>query len=134
MSINFKQAITEIPQLQIQGLASIEELLFLKTANAANTLTVSFLFKSSDAITGNNKFIRVKATFIEIANLKLTSINSSLDVAGFEIINIEEKGWENMLYEIVDNEDDAISFFCKDIYIDEVSIMNDNETILSIYP
>ena len=53
-----------------------------------------------------------------VHDLKLDALSYPLQIAGFEIVDNSDKGWEaNQRYTVCDYEDGKISFYCETIEI-----------------
>lgn len=60
----------------------------------------------------------VSIKFIGINNFKINGLGSTpKQVMGFDIVDISDRGWENINFQIEDYEDDSIGFYCKEICI-----------------
>lgn len=63
-------------------------------------------------------FYEIELEFISISNLKLNDFtNDKTQIMGFEIFNIEDKNWENLIYHISDYEEGKIDFYCRDVSV-----------------
>lgn len=60
----------------------------------------------------------ISIKFIGINNFKINGLGSTpKQVMGFDIVDISDRGWENINFQIEDYEDDSIGFYCKEICI-----------------
>lgn len=66
-------------------------------------------------------FFEIGLMFHEVSDLKLEFGGGILQVTGFDIEDIRERGWEGINFSIEDYENGRISFYCREIAVMSVS-------------
>lgn len=57
---------------------------------------------------------RLEVTFFGVRNLRIAPAEGTvLSIGHLDIRDVDERGWEDIAYEVVDLEEDAIRFLCK---------------------
>jgi hypothetical protein len=70
----------------------------------------------------SKEFFEVSIFFKQVSDFKLEIKGSKLhQLSGFDIVDISNNGWESAKFQIEDYEDGSITFYCKDIVVDQVS-------------
>jgi hypothetical protein len=69
---------------------------------------------------------RVTIIFNDVSNLRLKDFGGGLvQIMGFDVHFIGDRGWEGIHYEIEDYEDDRIAFNCCSVQIQSVKLVDD---------
>lgn len=73
---------------------------------------------------------RVTMVFENVSNLKLNDFGGGLvQIMGFDIHFIGDRGWEGINYEVEDYEDDRISFNCSDVLVQSIRLVDGKEGV-----
>jgi len=88
-------------------------------------LTIRTLFQSRDGRSSwpdpDGPLHRVVLCFDGVSGLRLRDLGSGLvQIVGFEIVSLADRGWESLRFEVEDYEDGRIGFQCSDITVTEV--------------
>lgn len=81
-------------------------------------VTITFLCQEKEEGKGwpnrEEVFVAVEVQFKNCTQVKLNFEGDSLQPAfGFEILNVSANGWENIHFQIEENENDCIGFYCE---------------------
>lgn len=109
-------------------LAYVERIELQNRQDNTTTLVMDALFqrRGSNWPDLEKKIFRVTITFGDVSNLQLKDFGGGLvQIMGFDIHFIGDRGWEGMNYEIEDYEDDRIAFHCCDIKVQSIKDVND---------
>lgn len=105
-------------------LAHIEQLcLFSREENSEPTVEMIALFFRRDQVhhgwpNPTAAACRVVLQFSGVSNISLNRItNWPVQIMGFDIVDITDRGWDNLQFEILDYEDNRIGFYCNSVDI-----------------
>ncbi len=75
-----------------------------------NQVNIKMSIKASDSC--------ISISFLNVSALEICGLSYPNQIAGFEVVCNEDKGWDkNQRYTINDYEDGKIKFFCEDILL-----------------
>ena len=106
---------------QVSDIAFVKALTILPSSDYKSlSLEVTFLSQGRKRTSSwpdtESPFDEISILFFCISNLKLNFEGTSiLQIAGFDIIDISNQGWEGINFQIEDYENDIIRFNCKEI-------------------
>lgn len=119
-----EKAVSAMGRWAPSDLACIERLDFRANGENGSTLSIVGLFqrRSTDAWPSFDRAMyRVHLLFEGVNGLRLKDFGSGyVQIMGFDIHSIADRGWENVFFEVEDYEDGRIGFTCAQIHVVEV--------------
>jgi hypothetical protein len=68
-----------------------------------------------------NPNIEMRIIFRSVSKLKIDGLgDSETRVDGFDVIDIKNKGWDGIYWEVIDFEEDSLHFYAKNVEIADV--------------
>ena len=67
--------------------------------------------------------VRVTLTFSCVSSLRLDLTRTHMWISGFDVRDISDRQWDGIRWEVVDSEDDALHFYCREAQVDAVELL-----------
>lgn len=106
---------------QVSDIAFIKAVSVLPSSDYRNfSLEITFLSQGRKTASSwpdtKSFFDEISIVFSDVSNLKLNFEGTSIpQIAGFDIVDVSNQGWEGINFQIEDYENDRISFNCRDV-------------------
>lgn len=122
--VNTQLVIAQVGRWNPRDLAMIERLEYKsKSDEKPSVVVMDALFQRRDSVPNGwpsdvGEFYKVRIQFESVTDLTIKNFGSDpKQVAGFDIVDVSQRGWENITFSIEDYERGEIEFSCDSIRI-----------------
>src|SRR5688500_8651646 len=98
-------------------LAFVEEITFATPLDEESSLRITSLFQRREMERAwpdmGGAFLRVRLAFGGVRDFTVTGLSGPVQIAGFDITDIRDLGWEGIRWQVEDYEYGALRFYCR---------------------